>query len=295
MLLSGCGMGVKMQQTVSSNVTQQMIKKYISPKKRVGVVEFVNKSNYGEDRLGKVAADILITELSKSGNFSVIERQRLEAVIEEQKLSNSGIVSERTAVSIGRILGLHAILIGSISNFGVRISGSEYLVVQTKKQEVYCSVDVRLVDVKTGEVIYADSGEGKAYIKSGGIFGLGSKSGYSVAIEGKALRAAISQLSKNISSQIQNQVWSTKIVKVSNAKVYFLAGLDSGLDIGQYLYVYNIFDTIVDDETGIVIGYDETFFGTLKVSGHQNSKLSYGVMLNGKIPKKGFVCRLKKQ
>ena len=60
---------VKMKQDVSANVTEKVESKYTGPKRRVGVVDFENKTAYGQSRLGQAASDILITQLVKPAKF----------------------------------------------------------------------------------------------------------------------------------------------------------------------------------------------------------------------------------
>lgn len=84
---------------------------------RVGVSRF-------EGQGGAAAADLLSHSLLGAG-ADVVERSRLEAVLVEQRLSNSGIVSPDTARALGRILGVDAIFIGSVLEYS---SPESYLV-----------------------------------------------------------------------------------------------------------------------------------------------------------------------
>ena len=106
---------VKTQQAQSVDVTKRVKSDLTGPKRRVGVVEFENKSAYGQGRLGGAASDILVTELVKSGKFIVVERDRLSKIMEEQKFQGQGMIDSATAVKIGQVLGLEAIVVGSVS------------------------------------------------------------------------------------------------------------------------------------------------------------------------------------
>src|SRR5207253_4512426 len=50
--------------------------------------------------------------------YSVIERKALDKILAEQNFSNSDRADSSTAAKIGRILGVDAIIIGSITQFG---------------------------------------------------------------------------------------------------------------------------------------------------------------------------------
>ncbi len=292
--LSGCagGMSVKMKQDVSANKTEKVESKYTGPKRRVGVIDFENKTAYGQQRLGQAASDILITELVKTGKFIVVERDKVNKLMEEQKLGLMGAIDPNTAAQMGKILGLSAIVTGAISNFGVRTTGSEYVVVQSKRQEATCTVDIRVVDAETGQILLADSGKGVSKVSSGGFLGLGTKGGYAESIEGDALRAAVSMLITNITSQINKKPWSSRIVQVSGDKIYLSAGTDSGLEVGQKLKVFSQGAEIKDPDSGIVLGREEQELGTLEVTSHAGDKLSLGKVTKGRMPSKGDLCRM---
>src|SRR3989338_3491637 len=246
LVLSGCagGMGVKMKQDISANVTEKVDSKYTGPRRRVGVVDFENKTAYGKQRLGEAASDILITELVKTGKFIVVERDKMNKLLEEQKLGLTGAIDSNTAAQMGKILGLNAIVTGAISNFGVRTTGSDYLIAQSKRQEATCTVDIRVVDAETGQILLADSGKGVSKVTSGGFLGMGTQGSYAESIEGDALRAAVSQLIENISSQINKKSWSCRVAQVSQGKIYLNAGKESGLEAGLKLKVFSLGEEI---------------------------------------------------
>src|SRR6185369_4616230 len=98
-----------------------------APKKRVAVFDFDNAAvtsgmvipfvdMKGPD-LGKAAADLLITKLVQEGGVSVIERSAMDKLLAEQNFSNSGRADPVTAAKIGRILGVDAIILGTITRY----------------------------------------------------------------------------------------------------------------------------------------------------------------------------------
>jgi len=295
LIISGCAASQKtrMTQAVSSNVTEHAESKYTGPKRRVGIVDFENKTAYGT-RLGTAASDILVTELVKSGKFIVVERDKMNRLMEEQKLGMTGAIDPKTAASVGKMLGLNAIVTGSISQFGVATTGSDYLITQSKKQVAQCTVDVRVVDVETGQVIWADSGKGESISSKSQILGMGSRGGYDEMIEGESLRAAISKLVENIQSQINAKTqWYAKVLDVDGTNVFIGAGTESGLQEGEKLEVFHRGREIRDDNN-LVVGYIEDPVGGLSVIRHAGEKMSIGKMGDTRLPTKGDVVRLSK-
>lgn len=163
-------------------------------RKRVAVVDFEDKSAYGQGRLGRPAADVLARFLFDSQQFRVIERQQVAKVLEEQKFQASGAVNPQTAMQVGKILGVDMIAYGVVSNFGIHSEGTQAVVYQQKEQVATAQVDVRLIHVETGEVIYMGEGRGSATREVRGSFGLGGRMSYDETLAGDALRASIAKM-----------------------------------------------------------------------------------------------------
>ena len=287
---------VKTEQAISANETERVRSKYTGPKRRIGVVDFENKSAYAQARLGTAASDILVTELAKTEKFVVVERDKLHKIMDEQKLQASGAVDSRTAVQVGRILGLNAIVTGAVSEFGVKTEGSEYLLVQSKRQTAEATVDIRIVDAETGQVLYADSGKGKASSGKGSVRGLGTRGGYDETLEGKALRAAIVQFTDNIVSQVNKKPWSCRIAGVREGSVYLNAGPNMGIEKGLKLDCFHMGREIIDPTTGLTLGNEETPLGRFRVTGplgeSGDGSVAELVQGSGTAPAPKDICRL---
>jgi len=289
--MGGCSPSSKVKQKQTMTINQP--KGMVGLKRRIGVVDFQNKTAYGQNRLGNSASDILITELAKSGKFIVVERDKLDKVMAEQKFAMSGAVDPATAAKVGKILGLNAIVTGSISQFGSDTEGSEYLLTQSKSQVVKCTVDVRVVDAETGQILYADSGSGQATKHSGGVLGLGTRAGYDESLDGDALRAAIVKFVNNIVEQVEKKPWSCRVADVDSANIYLNAGNDSGLPVGKSLTAYHVGREIKDPTTGLVIGNTEEKVGEIKVVRYFGDDGSVAELTSGAMPSPGDIARLK--
>jgi tetratricopeptide (TPR) repeat protein len=85
-------------------------------------------------------SDRLRVELFNNGNYRVVERDKLESILEEQGLQQSGLISDEYIVNVGNIIGVQKIVVGSINKIG----------------KLY-SISARIVSVETGEVLVAVS------------------------------------------------------------------------------------------------------------------------------------------
>jgi TolB-like protein len=81
----------------------------------VAVLYFRNKSGSGNlDPLSKGFAYMLMTDLAKTGTLQVVERVKLQALVEELGLGTSGIVDTGTSPRVGRLLQARYLVGGDI-------------------------------------------------------------------------------------------------------------------------------------------------------------------------------------
>ncbi|OHD57522.1 MAG: hypothetical protein A2014_04740 [Spirochaetes bacterium GWF1_49_6] len=92
----------------------------------ISVMYFDNTTgNKNFEWLRKAIADMLISDISESSEIEVVERENLQKIIEEQKLSLAGLVDEDQAIKIGQMLNAKKMIYGAfvISGNDVRIDG----------------------------------------------------------------------------------------------------------------------------------------------------------------------------
>src|SRR5215510_7521989 len=68
--------------------------------------------------VGKGVADIMVDRLVNAGKYSVIDRKAMDKILAEQNFSNSNRADPASAAKLGKLLGVDAIIIGSITQFG---------------------------------------------------------------------------------------------------------------------------------------------------------------------------------
>ena len=99
-----------------SELSQQIATKMSAKQKTtIAIVEFTDLQGNVTD-LGRFLAEELVTRLGDLEKFRVIERQLLTKIIAEQKLSLTGVVDPASAKQLGKILGVDAIVAGSVTN-----------------------------------------------------------------------------------------------------------------------------------------------------------------------------------
>jgi TolB-like protein len=113
--------------------------------KRVAILYFDNTSDEKKlDKLQKGLAGMLISDLTNVNMLSIVERDRLEEIIKEQKLSRTKAFEPETASKIGKLLGAELILTGAY----FEMFGS-------------FRIDARFIDVETGEILKSEGVDGE--------------------------------------------------------------------------------------------------------------------------------------
>jgi TolB-like protein len=111
----------------------------------IAVLPFNNGGSYGQGKedfeaLQRGMAGILISELSATPSARIVEREQIQKVIDEQNLAHDGRVDEATGVKIGKLVGARYYVLGNFIDFYGDFR-----------------VDVRLVNVQTGEIVKTES------------------------------------------------------------------------------------------------------------------------------------------
>ena len=299
-VLSGCTTGAAVATTgdkyggdpVASAKAAMKLPPLKGPRRRVAVAEFDNKTIYGKNRLGGAAADILTTELVRADRFIMLERQRMAAVLKEQKLGMEMVVDPNTAARVGKMLGAQAVVVGTISKFGVKTEGKDVGFYKRKTQIAEASVEVRIINTTSGEIIFAESGQAKIQKTVKEIFGAGGKASYDETLEQDALRKAIQDVIGKVILNLGEAPWYTAIADVDGESLIISAGKKSGLDIGAELQVFHLGKEIVDPITGRIIGQKRTRAGTISVDGYMGEDAATASVVDGGPMKRGDRCEL---
>ena len=103
----------------------------------VAVLYFDNNSGDPElDAISKGFADMVITDMSDSEQVIVVEREKLQSLLDESKLQRSRFFDKKTAVKIGKGLGASHVVSGSFTMVKERMR-----------------IDVRFIEIKISKVV----------------------------------------------------------------------------------------------------------------------------------------------
>ena len=162
----------------------------------IAILDFSNNCILEKEKYASLSsglAEIMITELSAIKTLKFVERQKINELIKEMQLAQSGMVSEETGVQVGKLIGAKYLIFGSYMVFSKKVR-----------------IDVRIVEVETGLTIKAE----QATNKVGKMFDIIKD------LNGKILKDLDVKLTKNDKKLLNSKDTSTEVIEL------FSQGLD---------------------------------------------------------------------
>ena len=272
---------------------------FAQAKPRVAVIEFKNKVSgwsWGWYHAGTQAQDMFVTALVKSGKYRVIEREQLAAIMQEKNLTLSGDIDQKTAMKIGKLLGVEYIIAGALTELGAQktnvntpwLRGIPSVNVGVSKMD--CAIDARAFSTTTGEIVWADSAKeetssSKVYVAGAG-GGVDDQRKLDALVRPVVTKLADSLAQKSLSTSGTGGSGDAsgvagKIARVDGGEIYVNVGSEAGVKEGEEFNVMRMGAPIKDPDSGEVLGQNETKIGRLRIDKVMGPRLSTAKVLAG--------------
>ena len=138
---------VEMTDSMLSSKSVAMITK---DKRPIVLVESI-KNKTAEHIDTESITDSISTRLLNSGEFRFVDMTRVEVVREQLNFQNNDLlVNPETAIQFGKMVGAQYMLYGNLSSINKQNGGT---------QDVYYKMTMRLMDLETGLIEWADEAE----------------------------------------------------------------------------------------------------------------------------------------
>ncbi|MBT0663330.1 hypothetical protein KI809_03360 [Geobacter pelophilus] len=212
-----------------------------------------------ERKIGKNVAGQLVNELAKDGTFMVLERSQIQKIFDEQNISKSGAIDQSSAAKLGKLLGVSAIVTGSVNEFTVQSHKRGVLGIGVKVNTAKVGLNARIIDANTGEIIATAEGKGEeesSNAQVGSFYG-SSESGSENSLLGIATKKALNE----VIAQLKTSENKLKEIAVTGAVVYSDAaknstiadiGRTAGISTGAPLYVSKVVKEIKNSSGAVI-------------------------------------------
>lgn len=223
--LTGCASLLQPTAQVDNTAGAPPLPPYSGPRARIAVADFDVKAAKAGGEIGSGLREMLVTALLNSNRFSVVERQALGAIMQEQELSASGAAQQGAGgPQRGRIKTADLIVTAAVTEFEPEASGGRGGIgggggvgsgvlgglLGAALNKAHMALDIRIVDASTSEVLTATRVQGQASDVAGGfMMGFmgswalgGGLSAYANTPMEKAIRICIIEAVRYISQTI---------------------------------------------------------------------------------------------
>jgi curli biogenesis system outer membrane secretion channel CsgG len=262
-----------------------------------GTVQTWSSALFGTNvDVGKGIVDLLVTGLVKDGTYSIIERKALDKIMAEQNFSNSDRADPSSAAKIGKLLGVDAIIEGSITQFGNEtkntglggagggFGGFGLGGFHHSNSKANVAITARIINIDTGEIMAVADGKGESSRSSTSLLGGGGNwhgfgagganfgtSDFQNTIIGEATKAAVDQLTTNLVADsskvgVRTVVVEGVVAAVDGGQVILNVGGNAGVKVGDTLEVLRVTREIKDPTTGNVLRRLTTTVGTVRAT-----------------------------
>lgn len=269
LLAAGCST-VTQQATNTLPVTQPQISPTLQQpefkglKRKVAIARFSNETSAGasflldanNDRIGKQASDILSARLVETNKFILLERADLDKIQNEAALANLSKVN----------VGADYLIIGSVSEYGREAVSETGIFSRNKKQLARAKVNVRLVDVRNGRVLFSEEGSGEALSEANKVFGVGESAGYDTSLDDKAISSAISKLVSNLVENLMDSPWQAYLIGQQDGFFIMTGGKSQGVKPGDQFTVLRKGKVVRNPQTGLDLELPGTPVAKLQVA-----------------------------
>jgi len=238
--------------------------KYRQP--NVAVMPFQSQATfpYLSGGIGDGVSELLADALYQTGQFRVLEREDLGAVLSEQDLQQSGLTRTEERVPPNRLKSVHYLVKGVVTDFahvargGLGVGVGSFRVGGGGNWAIV-SIHLKVTEIESGEIVYSEVVDGSMY--AGDIELAGTYRGISIGGHqffqtplGHALQGALDAAVDGICDRIGRQLWHPVVAEVKGSNVLITGGANRRVQVGSRWHVREKSRPIHDPATGDKLG-----------------------------------------
>jgi hypothetical protein len=230
--------------------------------------------------------DALVRAFVATNKFDVLERSKIDAVIQEHQFATSSFGDPANAANMGKLSGAQYLVVGNVHELGVSVAREEIPYVHEWKctESASLRIELRVVQSKLGRIVAAYTGDGKesAPFKQAGPCGTSAD---------RVLGRAVGRIAEVLVGKVLDAIYPLRVVQVGGDLVTLNRGEGSNFEVGSTFDCFSTGEAIVDPDTGDVLGTDETPVGQVTVT-QIMAKLSKARPAPGVTIPANAICRL---
>jgi curli biogenesis system outer membrane secretion channel CsgG len=219
--------------------------------------------------IGRVAQAMdgqLIAAFNSTRKFRVIARNDLDAILKEQELVGSGNVDAKDASAAKpfKIRGVEHLLVATIDDFQdlTEQANFEAINVRGTHRAITLSIVGKLYNTTTGEIVDTTNFQ----VKVDQTVQKPQTSTVDAEMTDAMLIKAARDMSEKMANRVVDVIFPARIVARSDGQVTINRGDGTGISAGQVWEVFSLGKELIDPDTGVVLGKEETRIGAIRIT-----------------------------
>ena len=244
------------------------------PRVAIGLVKSGSTARTGKNAQDHtpIFTDTMISRLAQTKRFQMIDRQEVDQLLNEQ--TAAALAENRDLPSaMGSLKGADYLVYGSLASFGTeeKVTQLPNSTRTFKKTIGYAEGNMRIVNARTGDVIESRKISVKTKVDP-------------KAKGSRKVTAIADAYAEQVTLMLMNAVYPIKVAHVGgDGTVYINRGDDGGLSMGESLDAFRPGAPIIDPDTGVQLGVEETPVGQVTVSEVEDARSKGTVAVGGPV------------
>jgi len=227
------------------------------PRIAIGLVKTGSTAKTGitAQRHTPIFTDTMISRLTQTKRFQLIDRQEVDQLLDEQYAQ--ALAENRDVPSaMGTLKGADYLVYGNLASISdkqqiTKLPGSK----RVFKQRIgEASGNMRIVDARSGDILESRKITVEQAIDL-------------AAADSEMIDRLADAYSEQVVLMLMNALYPIKAAHISaNGIIYINRGNDGGLFVGEELSIYKPGQAIIDPDTGVQLGVEESYMGKVVVT-----------------------------
>lgn len=226
-----------------------------------------------------IFTDTMISRLTQTKRFQLIDRQEVDQLLNEQ-FAQALAENRNVPSAMGTLKGADYLVYGNLASISdkekiTKLPGSKRIFNQRLGQ---ASGNMRIVDARSGDIIESRKISVEQAIDLG-------------VTEAELVDTLADAYAEQVVLMLMNALYPIKAAHIgSNGIVYINRGNDGGLFVGEELAIYKPGKAIIDPDTGIQLGVEESYLGKIRVTEVEDAR-SKGEQIEGAVISRGDLLK----
>lgn len=249
------------------------------PKKRVFILGFINKANYGKNDLELLAAETLQKQLMDTAKYVMLP---LKNTINDLTVIKDNQFVFDKVVNLGLDLGVGTVIYGTIVSAQINKNGEKVGFFKKQEQSLEIALDITMVDINNATVLMNSTKSEKEIASFTTILKSTEEDVYNEELSRFTIQKTLDKFIPEITAKLDRINWLGRVALIEGQNIYINAGKESGLRANDILLVSEEGKDVFDPVTGRLIGKARgRVKGTLKIKSYFGDDGAIAVIKSG--------------